>query len=208
MKKSIVCLVASIGVSYGSGLANFIETFEGFESTAKPCPAGYETIGFGHKLEAGEKFGTLSRDQAVALLQRDIVTRGNIRPHITVDLEPHQYDALTSIAFNCGVSAIAQSTLLEKVNNGELTESLEHFGHWRKGGGKILNGLVKRRFAEAFLFADKVMDPDGPLPSQQWGMPMAITDENWDVLRPAYKQEAVRAYSAYHGGDSMRGHLY
>jgi lysozyme len=46
-----------------------------------------------------------------------------------------------------------KSTLLKKVNLNPKDLSIKaEFLKWNKGGGKVLNGLVKRREAEAALY--------------------------------------------------------
>jgi lysozyme len=52
-----------------------------------------------------------------------------------------------------GTGALAKSTLLKKVNinPNDLTIRNE-FLKWNKAGGKVLNGLTKRRESEANLY--------------------------------------------------------
>ena len=62
-------------------------------------------------------------------------------------------NSLVSLSYNIGISSFMNSTLLKKVNANpnDITIGLE-FAKWNKGGGKILNGLVKRRAAESELY--------------------------------------------------------
>jgi lysozyme len=62
--------------------------------------------------------------------------------------------ALSSLAYNLGwprfsTSIVWKSWLRQDGN------TAEHFGKYRKAGGKILNGLVKRREAERQLFSNR-----------------------------------------------------
>jgi len=58
-----------------------------------------------------------------------------------------------SFAFNVGVGNLKKSTLLKKVNANPADESIRaEFMKWNKAGGKVLNGLTKRRAEEADLY--------------------------------------------------------
>jgi lysozyme len=75
-----------------------------------------------------------------------------VRRLVKVPLEPHQFDALVSFAYNCGEGNLGKSTLLEKVNGGDFAGAAKEFARWNKGGGKVLAGLTRRRASEALLF--------------------------------------------------------
>ncbi len=178
-----------------------IKRFEGFEPNVYKDCAGHPTIGYGHKITAGEDFTgrTLSDEEASELLVLDILAKADITPYVIPGLEENQRDALTSLCYNIGVGNFSKSTVLKKVNEGDLLGAFEYFGHWRRAGGEVVKGLVKRRFAELFVFADRTLDPsDSTAPSAQWGMePMVITDGNWGLLTPALREEAVQIYEGY-----------
>jgi lysozyme len=50
---------------------------------------------------------------------------------------------------------LKNSTLLKKLNNGEYDEVPAQIKRWTKANGKELEGLIKRREAEALLFEGK-----------------------------------------------------
>jgi GH24 family phage-related lysozyme (muramidase) len=62
----------------------------------------------------------------------------------------NQFDALVSFHYNTG--AIARATLTKLHKAGRFGEAAEQFGKWVHAGGKRLNGLVRRRAAEAALY--------------------------------------------------------
>lgn len=64
----------------------------------------------------------------------------------------NQFDALVSFAYNVGTGALADSTLLRKHKAGDFAGAKSEFARWNKNDGKILNGLTKRRAAEAGLY--------------------------------------------------------
>lgn len=135
-----------------------IKKYEGLKLSAYICPAGIPTIGYGStfyengaKVKMGE---SISIERADALLintvQRfEISVRGLAKRQ----LNENQIGALTSFAFNIGVGNLKKSTLLKKVNaNPNDTAIRAEFMRWNKAGGKVLNGLTKRRNEEADLF--------------------------------------------------------
>ena len=62
-----------------------------------------------------------------------------------------QFDALVSFHYNTG--AIGWATLTKKHREGDYRGAKAEFGKWTRADGKILPGLVKRRAAEAELYA-------------------------------------------------------
>jgi len=57
-----------------------------------------------------------------------------------------------SFSFNVGLGNFQSSTLRSKLNRGDYEGASNEFPKWRKAGGKILKGLVKRRADERNLF--------------------------------------------------------
>jgi lysozyme len=71
---------------------------------------------------------------------------------VKVKLAPHQWDVLYSFAFNVGVTAFANSTLLKRINAGRLDQVPAELAKWNKttiDGKKVTSdGLKKRRALE------------------------------------------------------------
>ena len=63
-----------------------------------------------------------------------------------------QFDALVAWVYNLGPSNLKSSTLLNVLNAGEYKNVPEQIKRWNKAGGKVLEGLIRRREAEALLF--------------------------------------------------------
>lgn len=63
---------------------------------------------------------------------------------------PHQFDALVSFHYNTGAIARAALTRLHKA--GDFAAAAAQFGRWVHAGGRRLDGLVRRRAAEARLY--------------------------------------------------------
>lgn len=131
-----------------------IRQFEGDQLKAYLCPAGALTIGVGHTGSDVEPGQTITQAQSDALLAKDLEKfEAAVSRLVRVPLTQNQFDALVSFAFNLGAGALQSSTLLKKLNKGDYQGAGAEFGKWVKAGGKTLTGLVRRRAAEAALFA-------------------------------------------------------
>lgn len=71
---------------------------------------------------------------------------------LPVHLKPHQEAALISLAYNIGINAFTDSTLLRLLRSGDIDGAAEQFKRWNKARGKVLTGLSRRRAAEAAMF--------------------------------------------------------
>ncbi len=138
------------------GLA-LIRRFEGFAPEIYICPGGWSTIGYGHVVRDDEREQFVDGiDEAVAedLLRRDVeaAERAVLRL-IRVPLAEGKFDALSSFTFNLGAGALQRSTLRRKVNRAEHDAVPGELRRWVWAGGRKLKGLVRRRGAEAGLYA-------------------------------------------------------
>jgi lysozyme len=138
--------------------ADLIQKYEGCSLKAYKCPAGIWTIGYGHT--GGVKQGqVLTQAQADKLFDTDIqrFVEG-VNKCVKVDINQNQFDALVSFAYNCGVTALQKSTLLEYVNKKQFSKAAAEFDRWTKSNGKVLPGLVRRRDEEQALFLSLVKE--------------------------------------------------
>jgi lysozyme len=97
--------------------------------------------------------------QAIELLSWEVNTKCSSVSAFTsnVVLTQNQYDALVSFAFNEGVGALQNSTLLKKVRANPQDPSIrEEFNRWvyitKNGKKEICDTLVQRRKREADLY--------------------------------------------------------
>lgn len=131
-----------------------IKEFEGVRLTSYKCPAGVWTIGYGHTkgVRAGQ---TISQAQAESLLRGDILPCEQYVRRLGLKLTQGQFDALVDFAFNLGIGALANSTLLKRIRtNADEQEIRKQFGRWVYAGGVRLKGLVRRRAWEANRYYD------------------------------------------------------
>lgn len=134
---------------------SLIKHFEGCELKAYRCAANVLTIGYGTTKNVTEDM-EITQEEAESLLQEEMHEyEGYINDIVKVPLEQHQFDSMVSWVFNLGSGNLFSSTLLKKLNNSEYDEVPEQIKRWNKASGKVLEGLVKRREAEALLFLGK-----------------------------------------------------
>ena len=135
-----------------------IKKFEGIELQAYQDSVGVWTIGYGHT--KGVKEGdNISLKQAEAMLEEELVEyEGYINNMVELGLEQNQFDALVAWVYNLGPTNLRESTLLKVLNQGLFDEVPYEIKRWNKAGGQVLNGLVRRREAEALLFQGKAWE--------------------------------------------------
>lgn len=139
--------------SYNPSIASdFIKQFEGRSLKAYRCQAGVLSIGYGHT--KGVKEGDeISASEAEQLLVEDLTAiADDLNRLVNVPVSDGQYIALLSLAFNVGASAVKKSTLLFHLNHKRYDEAAAEFDKWVYAGGKVSEGLKRRRAAERELF--------------------------------------------------------
>tara|TARA_R110000822_G_scaffold76840_1_gene184775 strand:- start:115 stop:558 length:444 start_codon:yes stop_codon:yes gene_type:complete len=135
-----------------------IKHFEGFSSDPYLCPADVATIGYGATYGFDHKRITMdhrpiSLEEGEALLAQELASvERSVRRLVRVALTQNQFDALVSFTFNLGSGRLQSSTLRSKLNRGDYEGASGELPKWRKAGGRVLAGLVKRRFSEQKLF--------------------------------------------------------
>lgn len=136
---------------------DLIKLFEGFRSEAYEDPAGYMTIGYGHKLKSGESAESITEEEATILLMQDLeIAENAVSRLVNVYLNDNQFSALVSFTYNLGEGALAGSTLLHELNTENYDAVPAEIMRWNKAtvdGVKVeMPGLTKRRTAEHNLW--------------------------------------------------------
>ena len=136
-----------------------IKLFEGFRSAPYLCSANVATIGFGSTRTFDGSRVTLSHasiDEAEAeeLLLREINNSEKaVDRLIRIRLNNNEFSSLVSFVYNLGSGRLQSSTLRSLLNRNAPREMVaSEFPKWRRAGGRILAGLVRRRAAEKALF--------------------------------------------------------
>lgn len=130
-----------------------IKQSEGFMPCKYDDGVGVITIGYGHTRSVKELPKCIGYRKAETLL------RGDLRPterciiyNVDVALSQSQFDALSSFIFNLGCGNFSRSTLLRVLNDADYDAAAGQFHRWNRAGGKVWEGLVKRRARERWLF--------------------------------------------------------
>ena len=68
--------------------------------------------------------------------------------YIEYDIPATMAASVTSFTYNVGVGAFSRSTMLKKINMGDLWGACDEFDRWVYAGGMWVKGLANRREAE------------------------------------------------------------
>lgn len=158
------------GLPVSNNLVAFIESWEGFSAVAyngeelngiTPSTQVGQTIGYGHVIQDGENFTLLTMPQAQQLLITDLQTGGYMqsvqREFSGMTLTQSQFDALVSLAYNCGPNDWGKWSLTNDIKNHASAEILktdfEAICHIHSAESE---GLLRRRDAEWAMFTQGV----------------------------------------------------
>lgn len=132
---------------------DIIKKYEGCRLTAyKPVPTEkYYTIGYGHYGPDVTKGMRITQEQAEAYLKEDCAGAVKAVNKIEKNFNQNQFDALVSFTYNCGEGSLKMLC---------ANRSVETIGDkivlYNKAGGKVLQGLVRRRAEEQALYKSPV----------------------------------------------------
>lgn len=149
---------------------DLIHSFESLRLSTYPDPGPTGkpvTGGWGSTRDENNQLFKLGRKEPKeywdALFARDLVTteQGVSMLIGTAPTTQNQFDAMVSFAYNVGLDidddniaeGLGDSTLLKKHLRGDYAGAKAEFAKWNKAKGKVLNGLIRRRAAEAALYA-------------------------------------------------------
>lgn len=143
-------LVSNLGI-------DLICDFEGKRFVAYDDGVGIWTIGFGTTVYPNgirvRKGDTCTEAQAKVYMQNDLKKfEYTVNSAVNIPLNQNQYDALVSLTYNIGATAFSKSTLVKKLNAGDIRGAADQFDVWINAGGKRMQGLVNRRSKEKLLF--------------------------------------------------------
>lgn len=128
-----------------------IKKEEGLRLKAYQDSIGKWTIGWGHTPNV-KKGDVISKEQAEAFLKSDISKiEVMLDTALKVPVSQNQYDALIGIGINIGVSGLRTSTLLKKLNAGDIAGAANEFLRWDK----------------VTIEGKKIVDPKGVLPARR-----------------------------------------
>lgn len=133
--------------------------YEDCKLKAYLCPAGVWTIGWGSTGSHVYKGLVITQEQADELFIKDTERFVNaVNNKVKTPITQYQFDALVSFVYNIGIGAFGRSTLLKKLNRSDYKGTIKEFLKWDKGGGKVLEGLTRRRKSESHYFETGKID--------------------------------------------------
>lgn len=125
--------------------------YEGRSLVAYLDPVGIPTICYGST--AGVKLGqTRTAAECDALLAAELGEAIAVVDRLSRNPQPDtRRAALGSFVYNVGAGSFERSTLLRKLNAGDVAGACAELSRWVYAKGRQLAGLVKRRAAEREL---------------------------------------------------------
>ena len=157
---------------------HLMHQFEGYRNKPYQCSAHMWTVGWGHviyqdqirlpmvrkegytgllrheyPLRAGDN-RAWSKEELVEIFKADISSFESGVLRLAPNLAGHQgcFDACVAFAYNVGLGNFQRSAIRQRIQREDWQGAADAFMQWTKAGGKVLNGLVRRRSAERDLF--------------------------------------------------------
>lgn len=138
-----------------------MHSFEGCRLEAYPDPGSRDgnpwTIGWGSTGPGIARGVKWTQAEADARFERDLneeYAAGVAKLLGDAPTTQNQFDALVSLAYNIGLTALRGSTVLRKHKAGDYLGAARAFLMWNKNDGQVMRGLTRRRLAEADLYDD------------------------------------------------------
>ncbi len=132
---------------------DLIKSFEGCRLKAYKCPSGIWTVGYGHTSNV-KPATVITKEKAEELLREDLkIFEKHVETRCAhLKLNQNEFDALVSFCYNNGSGGL--NNLIRNRNKKQIADAMLLYN---KGGGKVLEGLVRRRKVERELFLTRVV---------------------------------------------------
>ncbi|HBJ3133077.1 TPA: lysozyme [Salmonella enterica subsp. enterica serovar Anatum] len=153
LRKSVLAAVGGGAIAIASALITGPTGNDGLEGVRyKPYRdvVGIWTVCYGHTGNDIMLGKTYTESQCKALLNKDLNTVARqINPYIKVPIPETTRGALYSFVYNVGTGNFRTSTLLRKINQGDIKGACDQLRRWTYAGGKQWKGLMTRREIES-----------------------------------------------------------
>lgn len=161
---------------------------EGNKLKAYTDTVGVLTIGVGHTSAAGPpkvtKGMTITAAESDAILSRDLTLfEKAVNDAVKVPVTQNQFDALVSLAFNIGTGAFKKSTLVKRLNAGDVAGAGAAFMMWNKP-----KEIIGRRKTEQAQFMSGGKAPAAKQPAKLATLPEPAPDAIPVVPDPPSKE--------------------
>lgn len=126
-----------------------VTNFEGYEPKPYRDVVGVLTVCYGHTGPDIIPTKTYTKAECDALLEKDLaIVAKAVNPLIKVNIPDYTRAALYSFTYNVGTGAFSRSTMLKKLNAGDITGACNELRRWTYAGGVKWKGLMTRREVE------------------------------------------------------------
>lgn len=152
----------------------FVGGWEGLRLSPYRDGGGVLTVCYG---ETAVEMRTYTAAECDAMFARRLVQfEAGLDRHLTApDGVPAQSKiAFVSWAYNVGTGAAGRSTLVRKLNAGDLVGACRELPRWNKDNGRVIPGLVNRRADELRLCLAGVAGRDDPAALEAVMTPVAL----------------------------------
>lgn len=128
-----------------------VGAFEGLSLTAYPDVVGVPTICYGET--KGVHLGdTKTKPQCDEMLSARLAEfNAGVNSCLSVDIPDSRRVAFVSLAYNIGTASFCKSTVVRRINAGDVAGSCDAILMWNKARGIVWPGLTKRRQKEREL---------------------------------------------------------
>jgi lysozyme len=127
---------------------------EGLRQTAYPDPATHGkpwTVCYGETQDVHKgDYHSIAECKAMLIQSLEKYADG-IERCVTVPLPDGRFVALTDFAYNVGVGAACNSSVVRYINQGQVQMGCDALMKWNKAAGIVFPGLTKRRAKEREL---------------------------------------------------------
>ncbi|MFC0268565.1 lysozyme [Kushneria aurantia] len=139
--------------------AAIVSPWEGTRLESYQDSVGVWTVCTGHTATAAPG-QTRTPEACRDLLESDLgAALAAVNRHVEYPISNMTRAALVSFAYNVGEGAFERSTLLEKLNAGDVRGACNELPKWVYAGGQRLRGLAKRRANERQVCLDGIERP-------------------------------------------------
>lgn len=144
--------IAKYGTATAVAIAvPFIASVEDIRTRAYRDPVGYWTVCYGETKDVTSSTSHTVSECRRMLEERTWEFAAAVDVLVIPPLSDRQLAAFTSFTYNVGVNNFTKSTMLKKLNAGDIRGACNELPKWVYAKGKKLRGLVNRREKERKL---------------------------------------------------------
>ena len=128
-----------------------VACFEGLVTYTYPDVAHVPTFCYG-ETQGAEWGKTYTKEQCDTLLAKRLVEfNKGVDSCVTAELPDTRRAAFVSLSYNIGTSAFCKSTVVKRINAGDVAGACDAILMWNRVRGVVWRGLTKRREQEREL---------------------------------------------------------